>query len=148
MQATVYKRFLVSAWCLLSWDDIWRSREKDLLVRSCRDGVLIGVIYRFCQETFWGVLVNGLVSLSDISVFLFAGLAAWEPKKIRQCLWSNKWSTLLQVKQYDGFGTLSDFLSTSLSNIFCIFGRNDSIKYRLEPAVAFGSFVFRLVKQT
>ena len=83
MQATVYKAFLVSALMFIVMGAIGRVVKKDLSgMGRALMGVLIGVIIASVVNMF--LRSSGMdYILSIISVFLFAGLTAWDNQKIR-----------------------------------------------------------------
>ena len=104
MQATVYKAFLVSALMFIVMGAIGRVVKKDLSgMGRALMGVLIGVI---------------------ISVFLFAGLTAWDNQKIRYVYDQTNgqpatgWAVAMALELY------LDFINLFIS-LLRIFGRND-----------------------
>ena len=124
MQATVYKAFLVSALMFMSWvlsDASWKKGLSGM--GRALMGVLIGVIIASVVNMF--LRSSGMdYILSIISVFLFAGLTAWDNQKNPLCLWSNQWSTCDEAGQWPWLELYLDFINLFIS-LLRIFGRND-----------------------
>ena len=117
MQATVYKAFLVMG-------AIGRVVKKDLSgMGRALMGVLIGVIIASVVNMF--LRSSGMdYILSIISVFLFAGLTAWDNQKIRYVYDQTNgqpatgWAVAMALELY------LDFINLFIS-LLRIFGRND-----------------------
>jgi len=120
MQATVYKAFLVSALMFIVMGAIGRVVKKDL---SGMGRALIGVIIASVVNMF--LRSSGMdYILSIISVFLFAGLTAWDNQKIRYVYDQTNgqpatgWAVAMALELY------LDFINLFIS-LLRIFGRND-----------------------
>lgn len=124
MQATVYKAFLVSALMFVVMGAIGRVVKKDLSgMGRALMGVLIGVIIASVVNIF--LRSSGMdYILSIISVFLFAGLTAWDNQKIRYVYDQSNgqvttgWAVAMALELY------LDFINLFIS-LVRIFGRND-----------------------
>ena len=124
MQATVYKAFLVSALMFIVMGAIGRVVKKDLSgMGRALMGVLIGVIIASVVNMF--LRSSGMdYILSIISVFLFAGLTAWDNQKIRYVYDQTNgqpatgWAVAMALELY------LDFINLFIS-LLRIFGRND-----------------------
>lgn len=124
LQATVYKAFLVSALMFIVMGAIGRVVKKDLSgMGRALMGVLIGVIIASVVNMF--LRSSGMdYILSIISVFLFAGLTAWDNQKIRYVYDQTNgqpatgWAVAMALELY------LDFINLFIS-LLRIFGRND-----------------------
>lgn len=124
MQATVYKAFFVSALMFVVMGAIGRVVKKDLSgMGRALMGVLIGVIIASVVNIF--LRSSGMdYILSIISVFLFAGLTAWDNQKIRYVYDQSNgqvttgWAVAMALELY------LDFINLFIS-LVRIFGRND-----------------------
>ena len=124
MQATVYKAFLVSALMFVVMGASGRVVKKDLSgMGRALMGVLIGVIIASVVNIF--LRSSGMdYILSIISVFLFAGLTAWDNQKIRYVYNQSNgqvttgWAVAMALELY------LDFINLFIS-LVRIFGRND-----------------------
>lgn len=124
MQATVYKASLVSALMFVVMGAIGRVVKKDLSgMGRALMGVLIGVIIASVVNIF--LRSSGMdYILSIISVFIFAGLTAWDNQKIRYVYDQSNgqvttgWAVAMALELY------LDFINLFIS-LVRIFGRND-----------------------